>query len=223
MKSCILSIFIIFLMAGTAFATCTPPGHGIWIINETCEYTGQNIKFAGNISIYSSGLLKLLGGSTITFYGIDKYISVFRGGQINIFRSGMITKSNSTLLTQTFSREPACTPDNPANYIAPYPDEHWYYYNSELKEAKGLQVNLTQRCVTIHECPGTYTVTDCGDAAYLRSTFGSDTVPAGGALTFQDEAIGTYCNPGSITVNYTGIASNGDMLTYSFTRNLTGC
>jgi hypothetical protein len=64
---------------------CTYSGSGDWTINETCNIVGQAVTMTGNLIIQDVGLLNITGGTNITFSGANRYIYVYKGGQIFIY------------------------------------------------------------------------------------------------------------------------------------------
>ncbi len=64
---------------------CTYPGTGSWTINTTCNIV-TNYTVSGNLIVQDAGLFNISGGTNITFSGTNRFIYIYKGGQIIINR-----------------------------------------------------------------------------------------------------------------------------------------
>lgn len=73
---------------------CTYGGSGDWTINQTCNINGQAVTVTGNLIIQDVGVFNVTGGSNITFSGSNRYIYIYRGGQIFIYTKSGFNRIN---------------------------------------------------------------------------------------------------------------------------------
>ena len=127
------------------------------------------------------------------------------------------------VLLASITRGPTCTPEDPSHFVTPPEGASEYYYNTRISETNSVAVTFTQRYRNFGPC-GSYTsVDEYKDGNYLLTVFGSNTIPAGGSFTFQDEAVYIFCTPVTLTETYSGTDANGNSVSTTFTSTLTGC
>ncbi len=75
------------------FDDCSWPTAGNWGINKTCDLSNQDINITGDVSIFDTGSLNLVGsGGYLNFIGANRFIYIYQGGNLTLDTSATIGK-----------------------------------------------------------------------------------------------------------------------------------